>query len=252
MGKFAPVVPTQLAYALRDHGILGDYHLLLAHYVAEKPDEYRELYNTNDPERSGWYVILDNSLIELGKPVDDTTMMMAYEAVSPSVVVLPDYLEDPDRTVSASSMAANRWLDKGMLDFMVVPQGKDLAELLMCAEKLADLPSVRAMGIPRKVAQTQGTRFHAVQKLAALYSELDLHLLGFSDDLLDDVCCARHPAVMGIDSAVPIRLGQKGIELQIDQKQHEPRGDYWERPAKVSRTVLTNMDKIRRWIAAPM
>ena len=56
-----------------------------------------------------------------------------------------------------------------------------------------------------------------------------IHLLGMSNNFVDDMACTSMPNVMGIDSANPMVMGYQGISIWDRVGiEHLPRGDYWE------------------------
>jgi hypothetical protein len=232
---------------LKAEGLLGEYHLLLAHDVAAQADLYEEIFEDFDG-----YIVLDNSLIELGEPAPLEMMTRAYDAVQPNVTVLPDYLTNSRRTIDGHKNAITSWNDAGLGPFMAVPQGRSVGEVCMCADQLKRLPWIDAWGVPRIIADLAGSRMEVVYYLMSLGDDRKIHLLGFSDNLRDDLECAKMPDIVGIDSAVPIRLGLHGIKLDgfDPTKKHPPRGDYWETAEEVTPLVRENLETIRSWIAA--
>jgi len=257
MARFAPVAPPQILKLLGDTSpeLLGDYHLFLAHDIVEQEAAYAEIRKAYwSPE---WYIIMDNSLIELGHPVDLDVMRRACEIFPPNVIVLPDYLADFAGTIQASTRAYREWSNAGLGPFLGVIQGRTLDEMKRCAEHLLVLPQVRALGIPRVVTKTIGSRRaitkYVVERKQQLHRrgrDIDIHLLGFSDNIRDDIECARIHEVGGIDSAVPIRLGFHHIKFNLDLDWHPPRGDYWKFKGPLPEETIHNLDAVRQWLQA--
>ncbi len=268
MPAFAPVVPLAVAQKMQEDGIYGRYHLLLAHEVAANYDDYRDLFNQMHPST----VIMDNSVIELGHPIGITDMMDACSAIRGAgdghlahrvIVVLPDHQLDCDATIASTIEALHTWTDafvkRGLpVDYMAVPQGDDINSWTRCLEKLAGMISIDWVGIPRNFREKLGgSRVQACQLASILRPTWHQHLLGFSDDLHDDlVTCAMSIGlqwnVRGIDSAVPIRIAMRDKkELSFSDQVHPPRGDWWENPGDYSATqdiVKKNMELIRLWV----
>jgi hypothetical protein len=256
MACFAPVVPLAVAKVLKEEGTLGNYHLLLAHDVVEHPDEYREVYGEYCHKGRGM-VILDNSLIELGKSFTYDGIIEAAEILNPSFVVLPDTLGDVKATCEASkefhAYLHERRLD-GKWPLMGVMQGKTVQECMQCAFELA--PMIHGLCIPRHLVKELGSRTEMAQWAIARFREMTFHLLGFSDDILDDICTARLYGVEGIDSAVPLRLAVEGIGIAISDEvlaKAGPRGNFWntstEQTERWKFLMNHNMEYFRRWIA---
>jgi hypothetical protein len=246
MSSFAPVCPPQVYKKLKAAGLLGNYHLLLAHSVANKPTEYIEVFGDGREH----YIIMDNSLIELGQPVSSQVMLKACTMVRPSVIVLPDHMKNANATIKDTRESAIRWADYGLGPFMAVPQGESFAEIMMCAESHAKTPGVVALGIGRFTADMLGSRLQVAKAINREWPHMMIHLLGFSENLADDISCAQLPFVMGIDSAVPVRFGLKGIKLDMHTypEVNCPRGDYWETEAELTDVVRLNLNLVRRWV----
>jgi len=256
MTQFAPVAPPQLLRALREQGehVVGRYHLLLAHDVAAKPHEYKELLPPNS------MVIMDNSIIELGYPVTPQVMGTALSIVPSQVVVLPDVIRKKDETLELSFRGADFFsnlLNFGTQQFMVVPQGNSLEELKECAYEMRYIEGVGCWGVGRFVTEMLGSRAEFVKwlwetrelHLAARKHGPFIHLLGFSENMEDDIACAKLPGVLGIDSAVPVRMGQNRQMISRKQKAHAPRGDWWDTAVPfIHPETVANLSLVRSWI----
>lgn len=239
MGRFAPIAPLAIQQHLDlERDSFGDYHLLLANVVLSDPKGWSEYYekkrrrvSEGEGEKQGLIVILDNSLIELGKAMDSTTLNEAIHIVGPDYLVLPDVMGDMYATMAASMDFVDgadpaTW---GMCEPLGVAQGEDIRQLVQCAQFMLEELCCGAISIPRVVADKLGTRFDAVQQIARMCrdSSAGLHLLGFSSNLSDDIRCARHPSVMGIDSAYPVWCGHEIKSTNAyDRKARRP-ADFW-------------------------
>lgn len=242
MARFAPVVPTHIAREMqgssKDEDFLGEYHLLLAHDVLEHPDAYREVYG-EVRKRYGQesFIILDNSIVELGESVSAETLYEAARIIKPDCVVAPDVMGDGVGTRKLSTKFHREWrllqnkTEEKLPPLMGVAQGQSLHDCLESCELFYILDDVMYLSVPRIIQQTQGSRMPIIERLCWRDYFERVHLLGFSDDLLDDITCARMSIVEGIDSAVPIRAGAEGhlIDLADPEKDFGPRGDFWTR-----------------------
>jgi hypothetical protein len=241
MAQFANVVPPQVGRVLKEFGMLGDYHLLLAHDVVKRPKEYEELY------QGAGYVILDNSVIELGESVDIMMIAEAAEIVQPNVIVLPDVMKNYEGTIQLSGTFMERlmglrqeewpWIHSA--DKMGVAQGRNPNEFEWCTQELAMRGWAQHIALPRLMVEVLGDRSNYVYHLWSVFHDtlsedvarnMNLHLLGFSDNLDDDFAAAQNSLVMGIDSAVPVRAGIEKISFfnERDMRRLSDRGDFWE------------------------
>ena len=224
MSKYAPVAPVEVLLQMKARGFLNGYLLLLAHEVVEKPSKYKELLDGFNGT-----VILDNSLIELGKPVDTQTMLTAAAVVEPTFVVLPDKLNDREETVRMTREAMSTWV-KDLLPstgIMIAAQGKTPEEGVECVKEIIGKSPKEnfLIGVPRIVANTQGTRAPLVQLLTA--SGFKVHLLGMSNFMMDDIMCAKMYGVTGIDSASPLRAGWEGKRYDGSTEHLRNREEYF-------------------------
>lgn len=256
MPQFAPVCPPQVYYGLSRDSQFGAYHLLLAHDVVEREKEYTELFNTYT--RRGIEIILDNSVIELGNAVDLDMIVQAAKIVNPTTTVLPDVLLNSDETVSSCLKALDTWGWKFQAegirpDFMIIPQGRNLEDWIGCAEAFADEPRINFWGIPRNVVAQEdiGSRIGLPAICRGLNRNRQIHMLGFSDNIVDDVNAVwlNRTIVSGIDSAVPVRAVSQEIDISmVAFSDMPPRGDWWN-TVKYDPYMAKAVARVRRWFA---
>jgi hypothetical protein len=242
--------------------MLGKYHLVLAHDIVANPDEWRNC-RTLPPDST---VIIDNSIIELGAPVDVDTMVEAYGILGPDyqcIIVLPDKFDDPVVTLEQSADYLEKLKSRpelGGVEYMYVVQGDRLSDfsesfLWSSLDHIVDR-GARWISVPRRVCDKFGTRMVGLYPLLNYRLRrpiIDIHLLGFSENVLDDAWCTACPGVTGIDSAVPVRLGQAGRSIDLLHKgdQAGPRGTFWEDPhGHLNLMVGENLLAVRVWFEA--
>lgn len=256
MKNFAPVVPLAVASYLKGCGKLGDYHLLLAHDVLEHPDEYRNVYG------GCTQITMDNSLIELGQPMAVKDVVAAAQIVGATKVVLPDHLGNFGHTMLAVLGALSEWkhikeaVDPlGKISLVGVVQGSDIEQCKYCVAEYRHLGL--QISIPRVLVDILGSRREIIEYAHKEFGYDRIHLLGFSKNLYDDILCTRMDGVAGIDSAVPIRAGYRGIYMGNPRGDYDEavgkRGNYWElTPDDVGASgmglALHNMENFRHWI----
>ena len=254
--KFAPVAPLPLLRSLfeEDPSLVGNYHLLLAHDVMKDAESERGYANFFEKVRDHFEgdltIIMDNSLVELGNAVDMKVAIDAAFALSADCVVAPDVMGDGRATQKAFNdfvgSAAWQRCFEGNLAIMAVPQGPTLRDYVECLELYAEQPAITWIGIPRIATKHLGDRRDLCRMAMAINPQWSMHLLGFSDDIINDVLsvtCQDYTAT-GIDSAVPVRAGIAGIPFKASRGDYGPRGNYWD---AVQHTQLTedNIVEIR-------
>jgi hypothetical protein len=261
MAKFAPVVPIQIAEQLqgktKEDDIFGDYHLILAHDVLANPEGYKRVYDRVRERFPESFIILDNSIVELGTAMEMEALLEANRIVQPDCIVIPDAMGDGEETRRLAKKFCDDYYryTNAMIKptpLMGVLQGGDVQDCLATYSTYTSLISVQHISVPRIIAQKQGSRVPLLVRLSNMWAFRSVHMLGFSDDLLDDISCARMPIVRGIDSAVPIRAGMNMIDITLSHnRDYGPRADYWERriSGEIEEIeVASNLLRVRRWI----
>lgn len=253
--KYAPVCPINVMTRLAYEGIAGDYHLVLAHDVVAHADQYEMTFQRiADQFPNGVTVILDNSVVELKKPVDPVMIKDAYRILNVDGVnvipVLPDHYLDGPATVASSYDGFNKLIDllPECEGYFALPQGKTRDEWRRCAVDLfREIGSaITWCGVPRNYQQNVGNRRDACDFLSLIDPSMPIHLFGFSDDVADDLIACAHPMVVGIDSAVPVRLASLDKELHVAMTDADipPRGDWWDE-AKFVPLMRKNINEVR-------
>jgi hypothetical protein len=224
---------------------------VLAHDICDNARDWENFLPPNST------VIIDNSVVELGFPVAWEVMKKAYDILGPDlyrIIVLPDRPDDPQTTAFGSLEYLGRIRDKTPdCEYMYVIQGKtskDIDRAIYLFDSLAVREDrVKWVGIPRRIQQNVGTRLPTLLKAKRLM--VKIHLMGLSDLIEDDIQCTRSPDVEGIDSAVPLRLGQRDIIIDLDFKgdQAGPRNDYWSKQyTALNPQTIKNLHLIREAI----
>ena len=227
--SFAPVASVAFHRRMHQDGVLGKYLLLLAHKILRDVEAAR--FYQQWKRQTGGFIIMDNSVVELEEPLPTREILRAAEMVNADVLVLPDSLKEPDETLEMSIRAADEIIpafwEEGKephLKLMVVVQGKTFHDVRWFVESIRKaIPEewLWGFGVPRAWVEAIGTRWPIVSKVAEM-TNLPIHLLGFSDRLEDDLTCARMKNVVGIDSAVPIRLALNGVKIDDYIQQGSP------------------------------
>lgn len=253
MPKFAPVAPIQVLEGLWAAGpqVFGDYHLLLAHHTVEHGKRFRDLFRrAEDAEWSGT-IIMDNSIVELGDSVSSDMVAEAVgiiqEEAAGSVVypVLPDVMGNGIATREIVVRDYVEWTQAmPNAPFMVVVQGTDFDDYQESLEFFTggDFPAIEILGIPRILHKTCGSRVHAMRNASEYAETYKIHMLGFSDNITDDVDSACIILDCGIDSAVPLRTREVFTEF-LDAGKRPPT---WFDTAQVDTRMIENLEAARK------
>lgn len=257
----APVMPIRMYESLTDEQLLqlGPYHLMLAHHVVEEEDGFRRLsgrlqtlFSSIPRHSTGCTIIMDNSLVELGGPIPLDMMEKACRIVKnynvEVIAVLPDAMGDGAETLRLYQMHIEQWRTRleHVARLMVVLQANGMQEYREMLDFFGDpnnrpsQPSPRLLfGIPRYLHKTLGSRIEAVKMFETFIPGHLVHLLGFSDDLWDDIQAANASnAVMGMDSAVPYRVEEMPLSRVLPK-----RGKWWDEGV-ISKNYLKNHQRM--------
>ncbi len=256
MARYSPIAPLPLLEQLHKKEILGNYLLLLAHDVLEYPRGYIDLMDhinvMEDFYPKERFIIMDNSVVELYHPLPVDKVIEAANLVEATCIMTPDALGDFQLTQKLV-MEHVSLLRNCDFPLMKVPQGSNAAELVQCVDWLRDYletPNGDSdyWGIPRWIANQEGSRIPIIQYINAKCKDPKINLLGMSAYLSDDLRCTKLPGVMGIDSANPLVLGGAGVELSTTSAYvHMHRGNYWQ-CTHLDAQVIRNVEYIHEHV----
>jgi hypothetical protein len=263
MTKFAPVAPIQILEGMSDRRCLGTYHLLLTHHILEHPDRFAELF----AYRPHSTIIVDNSIVELKDAASDAKVLEACKVMRRPLTdrgqrhyvipVLTDVMGDGVMTRQLGEQSYMWWQENAPdYPLMVVLQGESWHDFCYTVDFFitsGNFPLIKWVGIPRKLVETLGTRQNAVRYVVQIIGrkDIDVHLLGFSDDVTDDIISAGIPGVTGIDSAVPLRYSYNQPEhfsnAYLPTSPIPPRPVDWFGKGVFSNVDAENLHRARSW-----
>ena len=181
----------------------GDYAMLLAHLK----DYYPERRNKN------CYVIMDNSLIELGGAVDVETVYNAAKQCGADEFILPDVFQDADATIKEVTKSIG-WLYTTEhiheMKLMAVCQGATIGDFIRCFRTLEQIPEIHCIGIPKVAANLMPGGRPALEYLWQ-GSPKAIHLLGCWTNLIEFTKYERPALIRSCDTCIPALLSTKGI-----------------------------------------
>jgi hypothetical protein len=206
--KAAIISPTGL---LRRYSAKSKYHLALAHLI-EDGNDYTKFYQ--ERIESGQFVILDNSVIELGHPVEYTDLHRAVKILNPTELVLCDFPKDPEQTYKWACHYGPQIKDEFPdMKLMAVPQwygSKMVGNWLKSYDELSALEYVDTIGVPKFLGHDRPLVMAHLQEQRN--PEVEHHLLGtYGNPAVEIATYSQYDWIRGIDSKAPVRYGQQGV-----------------------------------------
>tara|TARA_S200002703_G_scaffold139508_1_gene130231 strand:- start:26 stop:820 length:795 start_codon:yes stop_codon:yes gene_type:complete len=120
---------------LEDSQYFNDYEFILPHLL-DLNSYYRDYML--EAKANGRYIVMDNSLHELGEPYSEDRLMYWVEEIKPNEFVIPDHWEDSNLTIQEARKWSKVKLPAGVTK-VVVAQGKKFTEIINCVEWFKNL-----------------------------------------------------------------------------------------------------------------
>jgi hypothetical protein len=231
--QFAPIAPLKIQRHLDlELGVFGNFHMVIASQVISNSQAWVDYYGERRDKLGMCEVILDNGMYEDGEPMPGRKLMQVVNILQPDWLVMPDKMGNKDATLELSSAFFDEYGTHlpAYTNFMGVAQGQTEDEVVECARIMTDkfYPRLTGIAVPRIVCDTFGTRISAVDRIAALDEDIEVHLLGFSRSLVDDIASAQRDGVLGIDSAYPIWVGEPVTTADRYRDAYRRPSDFWD------------------------
>lgn len=253
-------VPVDFLYESRQ---FNDYDYVLPHLL-DKDTQYKEYFLNS--KRVGRYIIMDNSLHELGSAYDSERLIYWINKLEPNEFIVPDVWEQHIPTLENAKewkkLQENKTISPDTT-LVAVAQGKTYSDILTCVDEL-----IHNYGY-KKVALSYGAsayneifphpnpyigkmlgRIYTVSKLAEKewMRETKLHLLGCT--LPQEFSYYNDPKfsfIESLDTSNPIIHGIMGIEYKdygLNKKLSMKIDTIQE--TKNKNIVYTNVDKFKK------
>ena len=208
------------------HDLINDYPYVLAHLIGHD-EEYTDYYTKKCKEAT--FSILDNSAFELGKSVDFEVLIEAAELVKPTHVVVPDWVNDCDKTLeflkAFLSFLEHRYGNLYSVPFKLITviQGKNMGELYKCLNEITyqkkKCPAIDIVAMPFDTIP--GTDYHNIryivfQHMKAVIKDnyLKVHLLGLQNYSEYQLYTAEDKELIwSVDSSAPIIYGWNNVKF---------------------------------------
>ena len=223
----------------------NDYQYFLPHLADEYP-VYGEFFKHYSEQ--GGYVIMDNSLHELGEAYDHDRLMYWVNEIKPNEFIVPDVWEESTKTI----LNAQEWREVEMpkeTTKVAVVQATDLCEARHCVD------AFKLFGY-RKIAFSYGASYYnsiskhpnkdlgkalgRLQVISSLFEEKTLlptdrvHLLGCS--VPQEFGWYRGiDCIETIDTSNPVMAALEGIEYPVSGLTEKPKANmnnYFDIPAE--------------------
>lgn len=199
----------------------NNYDYCLPHLL-DKFDQYRDYFI--NAKKQGRYIIMDNSLHELGQAYDTDRLMHWIEILKPDEFIVPDVWEEAGKSIDNASEWSRIKLPKDTLKVAVV-QAKNIEEAATCYK------SYQALGY-RKIAFSYGAKYyselvpHPTRAIATALGRVYVISKLYNDDVISKhdrvhlLGCAvpqefiyykDMPFIETIDTSNPIMAGLEGI-----------------------------------------
>jgi hypothetical protein len=196
---------------LYDFDEYQDYLFVLGHLCE---NETYKNYVMSSPK----FKILDNSAYELGRSISVKSLCDIAEEIKADVIVVPDVLGNAEETLKTTEEFYKEFTLRPNLKnvkTMIVPQGTNYSEYLMCYYKMREFP-YDIVGVsfyvPGESIDFEDVRLKKVQSIMNASPDKKIHLLG-----LHRVCYLyeykKYLAIESIDTSLPIVLAIYGEEM---------------------------------------
>ena len=209
--KLASIVPVKDIHRT----FSGEYTMLLAHLQGCYP-------RLIDRKHYNGYIIMDNSLIELGGAVDIQTVLEAALACGADEMILPDVFLDGYATLKKVRESIEYLRNIGALHtirLMAVCHGKTVSEFEYCFRELEKMPEIHCIGIPKITSKTfaEGGGRPSLEYLWQ-GSPKAIHLLGCWSTLSELYEYENPGAIRSIDTSLPALLSTRGKINPYDER----------------------------------
>jgi len=190
--------------------LIGDksYLLALAHLC--RHEKYVDFYK-NRPKDS--YLILDNSLIELGSAVSLDFIYKTADTVSANEIVLPDSFLNTEETISLVEKSLP-YIDK-RYKVQAVSQGDTFEDWQRCWDHFSAISEIDCISIPKNTYLLGGRNKCMDYALANNKNNKEIHLLGLwrSNDEILSYTEEQKLRIRGIDTVFSFHCTIDSLKL---------------------------------------
>lgn len=203
-----------------------NYHMALTHLVLKYPDyadHYKKLVG------QGSFVMLDNSLIELGEAASLEKVLEAAAIINPSEIVLPDVYKKGNDTVNAvdnaliklRQLAEKNGPENYNFQLQAVCHGETEEEWKETWHRLQQYRELGTIAIPKVTEHQFGSRTPLVKwALDNNDDEKEIHLLGCWSDINEfkDYTLDMKEKIRGVDTSIVYHCAIDNTDTKPDWK----------------------------------
>lgn len=203
-------------------------HLVLSHLLQYKP--YRDYYA--ERREAGDYLILDNSAHENGIGEGPGKLLLQAQTLMPQEVVVPDALDDAERTIKFGYNAISSWYGSdGRMQgvnprLMYVPQGNSPKDWLQCLVGLLHLHETAkklgaqkdcTIGISKDCARFSGGLQELLARARGYLAghHIEVHLLGSGHDYWTAGELGKRFRIRSVDTAKPFVWALNDMRMHL-------------------------------------
>lgn len=244
MIKISHEVPLCL---LKDSIKFNDYQYCLPHLLDSEPEYAKHFYECKE---KGIYIIMDNSLHELGKAYDETRLLYWINELKPNEFVVPDVWEDKN----ASTVNARKWYQISLpegVEKVVVAQGKSYEDIASITQTYKDLGY-------KKIAYSYGlSLYNKLFPHPNPYLGKALGRLYVISSLYDGNLLTENDRIHLLGTAIPQEFGwysdikclesidtSNPIMATLDKVKYLPNGLYFKPKANMNDNFYVNINNI--------
>tara|TARA_R100000234_G_scaffold55717_2_gene33508 strand:+ start:3385 stop:4110 length:726 start_codon:yes stop_codon:yes gene_type:complete len=198
-----------------------NYHMALTHLVLKYPD-YADHYKKL--AENGSFVILDNSLIELGEAASLEKVLEAAAIINPSEIVLTDVYKKGDETVNSVDndlIVLNRNPEKYKFQLQAVCHGETEEIWKDTWNRLQQYREINTIAIPKVTEHQFGSRTPLVKwAIENNENNKEIHLLGCWSDITEfkDYTMEMKEKIRGVDTSIVYHCAIDNTEKKPDWK----------------------------------
>jgi hypothetical protein len=211
----------------------NDYDYCLPHLL-DKSEEYLTYFI--EAKKNGRYIVMDNSVHELGKPLDTDKLLEWIYKLEPNEFIVPDYFFDKTRSIVEAKYWSKINLPENTIKVAVV-QAKNFTEAVECYQTYKDLGykkiafSYSAEYYSELVPHPNKNLAKALGRIKVISDLFNLEIINKTDRIHLLGCCIPQefawykdfPFIESLDTSNPIMATIDNMEYQSTGLYNKPK-----------------------------